>query len=131
MERRYFSIFSTINLIEHLQQIRDFRTQPDNPLWVVLLLVIMVTMSGYTGYRPLAEFITRHQAELTALLQLPYKRLPSFSTIRRIMIRVDFVSLTTAFNAWVQEEFGELVHHQIATDGKGIKVSVRDYDQSF
>lgn len=125
------SIFSIMNLIEHLQQIRDFRSKPDYPLWVVLLLVIMGTMSGYTGYRPLAEFVTRHQAELTTLLQLPYKRLPSFSTIRRIMVRVDFVSFTTAFNAWVEEEFGELAHHQIATDGKGIKVSVRDYDQSF
>lgn len=131
MEIRYFSIFSIMHLIEHLQQIRDFRTQPDYPLWVVLLLVMMGTMSGYTDYRPLAEFVTRHQADLIALLQLPYNRLPSFSTIRRIRVRVDFVSFTAVFNAWVQEEFGEFAHHQIATDGKGIKVSVRDYDQSF
>lgn len=118
-------------LIKHLQQIPDFRSKPDYPLWVVLVLVIMGTMSGYTGYRPLAEFVRRHQAQLMELLELPYKRLPSFSTIRRIMVRVNFVSFSATFNAWVQEEFGHLAHTQMATDGKGIKVSVRDYDQSF
>jgi DDE_Tnp_1-associated len=120
-----------MSLIEHLQQIQDFRSKPEYPLWVVLLLVIMGTMSGYTGYRPLAEFVTRHQVELLDLLELPYERLPSLSTIRRIMVRVNFNSFSAVFNAWVQADFGSLVHHQIATDGKGIKVSVRDYDQSF
>ncbi|MDX2099509.1 MAG: ISAs1 family transposase, partial [Leptolyngbyaceae cyanobacterium bins.59] len=106
-------------------------TKPDYPLWVILLLVIMGTMSGYAGYRPIAEFVTRHQAELLELLDLPHSRLPSLTTIRRIMVRVDFVSFTAAFNAWVQEAFGELTHTQLATDGKGIKISVRDYDSSY
>lgn len=120
-----------MHLIEHLQQIRDFRSQPDYPLWVVLLLVIMGTMSGYTGYRPLAEFVARHQDELLEQLQLPKQRLPSLSTIRRIMVRVDFASFTTAFNAWAQAEFGALWHEQIATDGKSVKVSAKDYDQPY
>lgn len=120
-----------MNLIEHLQQIRDFRTQPDYPLWVVLLLVVMGTMSGYTGYRPLAEFVGRHQAELLEHLQLSQQRLPSLSTLRRIMVRMDFVAFTAAFNAWADDEFGALEHEQLATDGKSIRISSRDYDQSY
>ncbi|MBC7971585.1 MAG: transposase family protein, partial [Verrucomicrobia bacterium] len=76
-----------MSLIEHLQTIRDFRTQPEYPLWVILLLVLMGTMSGCTGY-PLADFVARHQAALLPLLQLPQQRLPSLSTLRRIMVRV-------------------------------------------
>ncbi|CAA9381064.1 hypothetical protein AVDCRST_MAG94-4883 [uncultured Leptolyngbya sp.] len=120
-----------MSLIEHLQTIRDFRTQPEYPLWVVLLLVLMGTMSGCTGYRPLADFVARHQVELLPLLQLPQQRLPSLSTLRRIMVRVDFELFTDAFNAWAKERFAPAPGEQLATDGKSIKASVRDYDQSY
>lgn len=120
-----------MSLIEHLQTIRDFRTQPDYPLWVVLLLVVMGTMSGCTGYRPLADFVSRHQSELLTELDLPRPRLPSLSTLRRIMVRVDFVSFTQAFNAWAREQFTPAPGAQLATDGKGIKATVSDYDQSY
>ncbi|MBD2034260.1 transposase family protein [Leptolyngbya sp. FACHB-321] len=58
-----------MSLIEPLQTIRDFRTQPEYPLWVILLLVLMGTMSGCTGYRPLADFVARHQTAWLTLLQ--------------------------------------------------------------
>lgn len=83
---------SAMSLIAHLKQIPDFRTQPRYPLWVILLLVIMGTMSGCQGYRALEDFVERHQRVLIELLELPYKRLPSFSTLRRIMVRLDFVA---------------------------------------
>lgn len=120
-----------MSLIAHLKQIPDFRTQPRYPLWVILLLVIMGTMSGCQGYRALEDFVERHQSSLIELLELPYKRLPSFSTLRRIMVRLDFVALTVAFNAWADESFEPQPGMQLATDGKGIKASVMDYDKSY
>ncbi|WP_139253673.1 transposase family protein [Hydrococcus rivularis] len=41
------------NLIEQLRQVEDFRTKDGqrHSLWLVLLLVIMGTMSGYVGYQ--------------------------------------------------------------------------------
>jgi hypothetical protein len=120
-----------MSLIEHLQKIPDFRTQPRYPLWVILLLVIMGTMSGCQGYRALEDFVGRHQRVLLEMLELPYKRLPSFSTLRRIMVRLDFVALTLAFNAWAQETFPGIATQQLATDGKGIKASVMDYDKPY
>ena len=122
---------SRMSLIEPLQTIRDLRTQPDYPLWVVLLLVVMGTMSGCTGYRPLAGFVARHQTELLTELALPRQRLPSLSTLRRIMVRVDFKSFTQAFNAWAQTALAPAPGEQLATDGKGVRASVRDYDQSY
>jgi hypothetical protein len=87
------SLILRMSLVEHLKRVRDFRTQPVYPLWMVLLLVIMGTMSGCTGYRSLSAFVCCHQAELLTLLQLPHKRLPSFSTLQRVMVRIDFRSL--------------------------------------
>lgn len=120
-----------MSLIEHLKQIPDFRTQPRYPLWVILLLVVMGTMSGCQGYRALEDFVERHQPVLLKLLDLPYQRLPSFSTLRRIMVRMDFIALSVAFNAWARETFPTDGNEQIATDGKSIKASVMDYDQSY
>jgi DDE_Tnp_1-associated len=119
-----------MSLIHHLQQVSDYRTKPHYPLWVVMLLVIMGIMSGCTGYRSLESFVERHQNALLELLELPYTRLPSFSTLRRIMIRISFVSLTTAFNNWAAETFKVTEGEQLATDGKSIKASVTDYDKS-
>jgi DDE_Tnp_1-associated len=120
-----------MNLIQHLQTVRDSRTQPEYPLWVILVLVIMGTMSGCTGYRPLADFVNRHQNDLLEVMGLPQERLPSLSTLRRIMVRVDFVSFTAAFNRWAQENCPVANGEQVPIDGKGIKASLRDYDQSY
>jgi DDE_Tnp_1-associated len=75
-----------MNLIEHLQQASDFRTQPRYPLWVILVLIIMGTMSGCTGYRGLENFVKRHQKELLELMGLPQSRLPCYSTLRKAMV---------------------------------------------
>lgn len=120
-----------MSLILHLQQIRDFRSQPRYALSVVLLLVIMGTMSGCLGYRALEDFVERHQKVLLELMELPQKRLPSYSTIRRVMVRIDFHALTEAFNAWANEAFAYQLSEQVAVDGKSIKASVKDYDNSY
>lgn len=120
-----------MSLINHFQQIRDYRTQPVYPLWVILVLVVMGTMSGCHGYRPLAAFVSRHQPVLLELMELPHSRLPSLSTLRRIMVRLDFNQLSDAFNAWAMESCGNDFKGQLATDGKSIKASLSDYDKSY
>ena len=120
-----------MSLIEHLQQIRDFRSQPRYRLWVVLLLVIMGTMSDCLGYRALEDFVERHQKVLLEIMELPHKRLPSYSTIRRVMVRIDFQALTEAFNAWATEALALGLAQQVAMDGKSIKASVKDYDNAY
>jgi hypothetical protein len=88
-------------------------------------------MSGCLGYRALEDFVERHQAALLAVLEQPPKRLPSYSTIRRTMVRVDFVALTKTFNAWAQETICVPEQAAIAIDGKSIKASVVEYDSAY
>jgi hypothetical protein len=117
-----------MSLIEHLKQVRDFRTQPRYELWVILLLIVMGVLSGCTSYRALEEFVGRHQSALLELLELRYKRLPSYSTLRKVIERVPFESLTDAFNTWAITTLELQPGEQVAIDGKGIKASVVAYD---
>ena len=117
-----------MSLIEHLKQVRDFRTQPRYELWVILLLIVMGVLSGCTSYRALEEFVGRHQTALLELLELPYNRLPSYSTLRKVLERVPFESLTRVFNAWAITTLDLQPGEQLAVDGKGIKASVVAYD---
>jgi hypothetical protein len=119
-----------MSLIDYLQQVPDFRTQPRYPLWVVLVLVIMGVMSGCSGYRALEDFVVRHQAVLLELMGLRQRRLPSYSTLRRVMVRIDFRAFAQAFHGWAKATFAPQSNEQLATDGKGIKASVKDYDRS-
>ena len=85
-------------------------------------------MSGHYGYRPTADFVRRHQPVLLALLGFDHPRLPSLSTLRRVMVHIDFSALTAAVNAWLAETSAT---GHLAIDGKSIKASLQDYDQSY
>jgi hypothetical protein len=123
----------TAGLIEELKKVRDFRTRKGqrHPLWFVLLLVIMGTMSGCLGYRSLGDFVKRHQQDLIETLNIPKERVPSYSTIRRVMIRVNFDDLTQVFNGWASQYVHLSDSEWLATDGKSIKATVLDYNSAY
>ena len=83
------------NLIQSLQEIRDFRTSQGKryPLWSILLLVLMGTLSGCRGYQVLEDFGTRHYEAVSEKLGLTVTRLPSDTTFRRILQKLDFQAL--------------------------------------
>jgi hypothetical protein len=81
------------NPIEALSLVKDFRAARGQryPLWLVLLLVIMGTMSGCRGYRALEEFASRHHQALLERLSIPLNRYSSDSMFRRIMMNINLV----------------------------------------
>ncbi len=126
-----------ISLIQALAQVRDFRT-PDglrHPLWFVLLLVILGTLSGYRGYRALGDFAQRHRQALVENFGLAKQRVPSYSTIRRVMLGVDFTQLAEVFNAWARQcAPASETPEWLAIDGKSIRGTMtqpRDAQQNF
>jgi len=123
-----------MSLLDELKTVRDRRTSPRYPQWIVLMLVIMGTMSGRYGYRPLSRFVHRHQAALIEAMELPYERLPSLTTLRNVLIHLDYQELAEAFNRWAVEtslEPSSELPQQLATDGKAIKASLSDYSESY
>lgn len=117
-----------MSLIEALQTIPDHRRGAGRryPLWLFLLLVILGTMSGYRGYRGLARFMERHQAHLAHHLGLPRPQLPHYSTIRRLLMQIDFDAVADAFNNWAQACGLVQSGLNFAIDGKGLKNTVTD-----
>ena len=58
------------SLIQYLQEIKDFRTSQGKryPLWLILLLVVMGTMSGCRSYYALEDFADFSRQVLKPLL---------------------------------------------------------------
>ncbi|NEP81730.1 MAG: transposase family protein [Okeania sp. SIO3B3] len=92
-------------LVDYLKEIPDFRDPKGcpHPLWLVFLMIIMGIISGYWGYRQLGRFTERHSLTLIKLLHIPQSRVPSYSTIRRVMVNTDYQRLQIAFNQWSQQ----------------------------
>jgi hypothetical protein len=119
------------NLIEQLRLVEDFRTKDGrrHPLWLILLFVIMGTMSGYTGYRAWEDFVKRHRRTLIEMFGIQKHGVPSYSTIRRTVMGVDFDKLATTFNDWALKYVDLKVSEWCSIDGKSIKGTVQNYDK--
>ena len=120
------------NLIEHLKQVEDFRTTDGrrNPLWLVLLFVIMATMNGNLGNRACGDFVKRHRKVLIERFGIQKHGVPSYSTIRRVMSGVDFEKFIEKFNNWAKGYVDINQEEWCSLDGKSIKGTVKNYDSS-
>ena len=114
------------NLITSLQEIRDFRASQGRryPLWLILLLVVMGTISGCWSYYALEDFGARHYGAVSEQLGLTVTRLPSDTTFRRILQKLDFQALAQQFGQWVNSTFTLEPGEWVAMDGKSIRGTV-------
>jgi len=117
-----------VNLIQSLQEIRDFRAPRGRryPLWVILLLVVMGTISGCRSYYALEDFGARHYGTVSEQLGLEVTRLPSDTTFRRILQKLDFQTLAQQFEQWVNSKLTVESGEWVAIDGKSIKGTVSE-----
>lgn len=124
----------TLDLIGELKQIPDYRKSKGkrHELWLVMLVVLLGSLCGYRGYRPLADFSQQHWQTLCELVELPFTtRLPSYSTYRRVLLRVDFEPLVNLFNRWSQMMIQLTEQTWVAADGKSIRSTLTDYSKSY
>ena len=68
------------NLREELKNIEDKRRGAGqrHKIDVILMITIMATMSGYTGFRAIGDFSKRYKKELIEYLKVEKDRLPAF-----------------------------------------------------
>jgi hypothetical protein len=92
-----------------------------------LIIIIMSMMSGYIGIRAMGDFAERNKEELIKALKPLKPRVPSFSTLRRILLQLDFRQLAVLFHQWATqyEELEDEAYYSI--DGKSIKSTANNY----
>jgi hypothetical protein len=124
------------NLIYYLEQIPDPRDKSGlrHPLPIVLLIIIMAILSGHYGYRGIGRFLERHRRSLIELLSIPKSRVPSYSTIIRVMMTLNYEFVLKQFNDWIQSNGMLPSGEWVSIDGKALKNTVTNYsgqEQNF
>lgn len=117
------------DLLTYLGQVPDFRRKEGRRygLAETLAMVVMSIMSGYCGYREIGRFVKNNQEELAAYLHLSQVRVPSYVTIRQILMQLDFAQLNTAFYQW-SRQYVDWTGQWLSIDGKSLKSTVRNHD---
>ena len=114
-----------LNLREELKALADKRRGQGrrHPIDTTLMIVIFATMSGYIGYRAIRNFVDRYKKELIEYLQPNKDRLPTYSTLRRVILNLDTEQFRKIFEKWVSSYFIKDGKKWISIDGKTIKGS--------
>lgn len=121
------------SLTELLCQVKDKRRKQGtrHSLPHIMTIVITATMSGYEGYRSMEDFCTRYKEELLEVLGQPKHGLASYSSIRRVMMTIDFNKVSYLFYKWIRNKIKIDKKEWMQIDGKGIKGTVEYADNKY
>jgi DDE family transposase len=125
-----------MTLLQAFDQVPDCRRASGrrHSLPCVLVCLLLGTLSGCLSWRDHGDFVQRHRAAIREHLKLPKDRVPSFSTLRRVLVRIDFDKLSTAFLAWARQHVEIQEGEWLSGDGKslcGTVCNVGDAQQNF
>jgi predicted transposase YbfD/YdcC len=120
-------------LIDLLKQVKDVRRAQGtrHPLWFILVIIILGLMNGHIGYRALGDFAKFNRVILTKICGIPKARVPSYSTIRRAMEKINNACLIAIFNQWAAQLPREnILENWVAIDGKSLRSTVENYQNN-
>ena len=123
----------TKSILHYLSKITDKRRGAGrrHSQEIVLLIVLMATMSGYFGYRAMGDFIERNRSDLLRYLQPKKDRLPTFYTVRRVLINLDFREFSQQFYAWAKNYIDIQSGEWLSIDGKAIAGTVENQSNNY
>ena len=115
-------------LIDQLKTIPDWRQgrrKVAYPLWLMLLVSLLGVMSGISSIRGLADFMERHEQEVVDFFHLEKAKLPRYSSIQRMLRRVNAADVATIFAGWVAQQCPLEANQRVALDGKSLGSTVK------
>jgi len=113
---------NVFDLYNKLSQLTDKRRGEGkrHPIELVIIIVILGIMNGYDGYRAIGDFTVRNRKELVSTFKPKKDKLPSYSTIRRVMSEINFDELCEIFEEWARNNILIKEKEWISLDGKSI-----------
>ena len=86
---------NSTTLLAQVQQVPDYRKKKGQSFewWYLLALLTAALVSGQKTITAISSWIHEHSAELIATLQPTKRGIPSYATIRRLVIRIDIAAL--------------------------------------
>jgi predicted transposase YbfD/YdcC len=90
---------------------------------LIVTVVILSIMNGFNGFHAIDDFVKKHANELISIFNVNKNRLPSYSTIRRNIGRIDFDELNNIFENWTKKHINIDGREWISLDGKEIRGS--------
>ena len=117
-----------MTLIQAFEQIPDHRRAQGtrHSIACVLVCLVLSALSGNESWRDHSDFIDRHRKDLIERLHLPQDRLPSYSTLRRVLLALNFNDLSLAFMNWARQHLPIEDGEWLAADGKSLHSTVTD-----
>ena len=120
-------------LLAKLESLADSRRAEGkrHSVGLVVLLSMMGVISGYSSYRAIGGFILANQQELSQRLGVKENRLPSYSTVRRVLMGLVVKELSEILTDW-QQAFTDsgAFYKWLHLDGKALKGTVKNYGES-
>jgi len=93
----------------------------------LLTLCVAATLSGYTQYRQIADWISKLPGEIRVKFGLPGDRVPTESTIGKLLSRIDPEKLQSVLTEWLLETYDKELNIEVITlDGKAIRATAHD-----
>jgi predicted transposase YbfD/YdcC len=118
------------SLIEQIKLVKDFRQNcgKRHDLSVVLTIILLAMLAGNVTYKQIDQFTKNEACKLIHLLKISSQKLPSYSTIRRVMIGINLLEIQLIFESMVEKYYGKKEELDwIAIDGKGLKNTLTNY----
>lgn len=118
-------------IIERFKFIKDFRQSQGkrHQLWVVLTIIILAIITGNVTYKAIEEFTKNERSKLIKILGISHQRLPSYSTIRRVLMGVNPEDIQVKYQEIIKNYTENLSGSDwIAIDGKSLKNTLTNYD---
>jgi hypothetical protein len=121
------------SLTELLCQVKDKRRKQGtrHSLSDILLITILAHMSGYIGYRSIEDFCKRYESDLHQLLGYPKHGIASYSSIRRVIMDLDFNVVATLFYKWIRGRVHIKRGEWVQIDGKSMAGTIEEYSSKY
>lgn len=119
------------SLIEELKKVKDFRKSRGkrHELWVILTIIILALLMGNVTYKQIDNFRKSEANKLIKLLGFPSKKLPSYSTIRRVMLGINLIEIELVFQSMVSKYYWKKEGLDwVVIDGKSLKNTLINYE---